>query len=189
MENKIKEAIVNELTELQKAILLLANADNKTPIRGDTWYQKELFLIVKNIPRLEEDASFGPDFFGPFSEIADEEVANLVQEELLDKDASKIMVTSDGEKVVQKAKESFSKEELELIEEFKKLLNDLNDEELLTLIYFSFKKETSESKVLDKIIKNRIKNSISLYRKNKISLSKAAEIAGKSIEEMAKMVA
>ena len=66
------------LTDLQKIVLLLAVARNKEPIRGNTWLQKEVFLIAKNIDKVNKEASFEADFFGPFSENLEEEVDDLV---------------------------------------------------------------------------------------------------------------
>ncbi len=185
MDNK---EIIDSLSELQKAMLLLAESNNNVPITGDTWFQKEIFLVAKNVPRIEEEASFDSDFFGPFSENAEEELEELEQEELVQRVGKKIAISNLGKEVAGELKKVYKKEELEMIEDFKKLLNDLNDEELLTLIYFSFPETTNESQVKQKIISNKIKNAISLYKKEKISFSKAAEIAGASIEQFMKMV-
>jgi len=42
-----------------------------------------------------------------------------------------------------------------MISDFKNLLNDLNEDEVLTIIYFTFPEFTEESLVLDRINKNR----------------------------------
>ncbi|MBU2100520.1 UPF0175 family protein, partial [Candidatus Micrarchaeota archaeon] len=182
-----KKQIINELSDLQKVIVLLLEADSSKPIPGNTWYQKELFLIGKNLENVSEEATFEPDFFGPFSENAEEQLSDLEQEDFVDREGNKIKISKDGKELAKEIKKEFDKKILELIEEFKKLLNDLNEEELLTFIYFNFPQTTSESQVREKIIKNRIKNAISLYKKSKISLSKASEIAGMPIEKLKKM--
>jgi uncharacterized protein YwgA len=164
-------------------MLLLADADSSKPIRGNPWFQKELFLILKNKKELFDEASFESDFFGPYSEIVEEELDDLEQEELIERKGKKIQISNEGKKEILKIERSFDKSFLDLIQEFKELLNDLSEDELLTLVYFNFPETTDESQVKNRIIKDRVKNSISLYKKGRISISKAAEIANMPIQE------
>ncbi len=65
----------------------------------------------------------------------------------------------------------------------KNLFDDLTTDEVCALTYFTFPKTTSESLILDRIIKNRKKSALKLYKKNKISVEKASEIAGISMKD------
>ena len=173
------------LTDLQKIVLLLAVARNKEPIRGNTWLQKEVFLIAKNIDKVNKEASFEADFFGPFSENLEEEVDDLVLDDLLLKN-SKIRISSEGEKVVGHIKKIFTDEQLELIDDMKEFLNDLSEEELLAFIYFSYPEMARESLVRKNIEKKRVELAISLYKRDKISIEKTSEISGLPIEKLIK---
>jgi len=179
---------VEDLSELEKAILLVSIADGGKPIPGDTWLQKEIFLIAKNVPEIDREANYSPDFFGPFSENLEEGLEELEQEELIKISGTKISITEEGKKLIEKIKNNFEKSSLIIIEDFKKLLNDLTEDELLTFIYFTYPQTTSESQALQRVIQNRLRNSISLYKKGKISLSKASELSGKPIDELGKLV-
>ena len=65
-----------------------------------------------------------------------------------------------------------------VIDDFKRFLNDLNDEEVLAFIYTSYPKYISESVKWDELKPRRKDFAIALFRKNKVSFGKAAEIAG-----------
>ena len=75
-----------------------------------------------------------------------------------------------------------------MIDEFKDLLNDLTEDEAVTLIYYIFPKYTEESLIKDKIEKNRLSTALRLYREKKISLQRTAEIAGISLEKLLEII-
>jgi len=176
------DELMEDMSELQKYIVLLLSSNNKESIKGNTWFQKELFLIAKNIKEVEEEASFISDFYGPFSENAKEQLAELELDEVVSKDGNKMFLSKFGSQVAQKIEQKTAKQRLEMISEFKSLLNDLNDDEVLTFIYFTFPEFTEESLVLEKIKKNRKSVALKLYKKEKISAQRAAEIAGEPLE-------
>jgi uncharacterized protein YwgA len=178
------EELMGDLSLLQKYIILLLGAKGQEPIKGNTWFQKELYILAENVPLVAKEASFDSDFYGPFSENAKEQLDDLVLDGVVDKQGNKMFLSGLGVKIEDKLKKTVPKEELELIEDYKDLLNDLSDDELLTFIYFSFPSMTDESWVLDKIKKNRVNVALKLYHKEKISLEKAAEIAGMPVEEL-----
>ena len=59
----------------------------------------------------------------------------------------------------------------------------LTDEELIGLVYFTYPEYTKESRIYNDIIRKRVNIAESLYKKEVVSLGKAAEIAGMSIEK------
>lgn len=183
--DEVKEIIQN-MSELQKHIVLLLSGKKFEPIRGNTWFQKQLFLIAKNIEEVNEEASFDSDFYGPYSENAEEQLEELEMDEVVEKKGNKMYLSELGQDVASRLIGKTPKERLELIYDFKELLNDLNDDEILTLIYFSFPEFTDESLVLEKIKKNRKQVAIRLYLKEKVSIQKAAEIAGLPLEKLVK---
>ncbi|MBN1157709.1 UPF0175 family protein [Candidatus Woesearchaeota archaeon] len=180
--------IMEDMTELQKSIVLLLSSRNNEPIKGNTWFQKEIFLIAQNSEDIEEEASFESDMYGPWSETVKEQLEELEQDEIVQKSGNKMWLSGLGVKLADKLRKMTPKERLEMIEEFKGLLNDLSDTEVLTFIYYTFPEFTEESLVRNNIEKNRLPTAIKLYAKGKISLQRAAEIAGKSLEEFTKVV-
>lgn len=177
------DELLEDMSELQKTIVLLLKANDNEAIKGKTWFQKELFLIAKNVKEVAEEASFGSDMFGPYSETAKEQLEQLELDDLVNKEGSKVQLTRFGSEIARKIEQKTPKQRLEMIAEFKALLNDLNDDEVLTFIYFTFPEFTEESLVLDKINRNRKPVAIKLYKKGKISLQRAAEIAGEPLEK------
>jgi hypothetical protein len=94
----------------------------------------------------------------------------------------KIGLTAKGQEVANRLKLKTSTETEEIISEMKAFLNDLSQDELLGFIYFSYPDMALESIKFDRIKAKRGEIAISLYRKKKVSLGKAAQIAGLSQE-------
>lgn len=174
--------IEDDLSLIQKVAVLLLGAEKSKPIKGKVWFQKELFLIAQNIPELEEEAEFEADFIGPYSEIADEELDHLRIEGIVAKEKEKL--TPMGEVVKTRLERKFSSDTKQFISEMKSFLNDLTKDELLGFIYYTYPKMRVESLEFDRISKIRKDIAISLFKKGKISLGKAAIIAGVTQEEL-----
>ena len=73
-------------------------------------------------------------------------------------------------------------EESEAIDDFKEFLNDLSVDEVLLFVYVTYPEYARESARRRKILQRRAPLSASLYRKGKVSLEKAAFLAGMNIE-------
>ncbi|AKB35013.1 hypothetical protein MSSAC_0423 [Methanosarcina siciliae C2J] len=91
-------------------------------------------------------------------------------------------ITLPGIKALDLKQDLFSSEEKEAIADFKKLISNLTDDEILLFIYISHPEFTIESVKYQAIMKTRVKDSISIYRKGVVSLEKAAFLAGINIE-------
>jgi len=183
--SEINEKIA-QLNEVDRFILLLLGAKNKEPVPGPIFFQKEMFLLSDLFPELGDETDYEPYFLGPHSEIVADEAEQLSMSGLIKADPGNIRLTKDGEDVFLKIIKKAPKEELEKIEEFKDFLNDLTKDELLAFTYFSYpsveelEKESIEYKDL---LPKRKKLAISLYKKDKISAQKAAQIAGDDLED------
>ena len=171
-----RENIEEDLSLTQKVSILLIGANSFQPVRGKLWFQKELFLIAQNIKELAEEADFESDFIGPYSEIVDEELDQLKRQGIVSK--QKVELTSDGRDVANRLRGQIPPKVLNLISDMKRFLNDLTREELLGFIYYSYPKMRIDSVEFAEIDKIRGQIAISLFRKNKVSLGKAALIAG-----------
>lgn len=180
MDVEIQE-IISELNTPQKYSLLLLMADNYEPIPGNLWLQKELFVLSRNLEDLNTGSDFVPYFLGPYSEIADEGIELLELEGVIERDKHKIILTDFGKDVAVSLSKDQSKDTLDMITDFKGFLNDLNSDELLAFVYFTYGM-TKESKELKNLLPNRHKIALRLYKKDKVSLEKAAQIAGKDLE-------
>ncbi len=176
------EPDINSLSPLQALILLLLDANDGEPVKGKTWLQKEMFLLVHNTKKDEiiQKAQFEPHHYGPYSETIDAELDGLRIMGLVEINRT-ISIKPKGRRLASKIREIVSDEFLELVEEIKENLNDLSEDELLAYIYFSFPHLITESRVLDRIKRKRDRVAVSLYKKGKVSLSKAAHIAGMSV--------
>jgi predicted HTH domain antitoxin len=74
-------------------------------------------------------------------------------------------------------------EQIEAILDYKEFLNDLTQDELLLFTYVSYPEFKAESAVYDRVIRKRIPIAVSLYKKGKVSLEKAAFLAGLPVEK------
>ncbi|MCJ7430139.1 UPF0175 family protein [Candidatus Bathyarchaeota archaeon] len=176
-----KRRIEDDLSITQKVSILLIGANSFQPIRGKLWFQKELFLIARNIGELAEEADFESDFIGPYSEIADEELDQLKREGIVSKE--KVELTPLGRDVANRLRVQSPPAILKLVSEMKRFLNNLTKEELLGFIYYSYPEMRVDSVEFAEIDKNRVQIAISLFGKRKVSLGKAALIAGMSQDD------
>ena len=176
------DEIANSLSGLGVAILHLLHAGGNSAVRGDVIFQKELFLIGDYIERIGDDADFVPHIFGPYSESAEVALDELVSLGLVRRSEGGYTLTPDGVSVWEKVCSAFPTEESEAIDDFKAFLNDLSVDEVLLFVYVTYPEYTKESARLRDILQKRVPLSASLYRKGKVSLEKAAFLAGMNME-------
>lgn len=181
---QINEKIA-QLNEVSRFILLLLATKANEPIPGPLWLQKEMFSLQDVFSSLAEQLDFEPYLMGPHSEIVANEVEELRASNLLRMTKEKFCLTEEGKFVANDLLKNADKKEIQKIEEFKELLNDLSNEELLAFIYFSYplKEIEKESVEYRDILPKRIKIAVSLYKKDKISAQKAAQIAGENLQD------
>lgn len=168
--------LVELLTDLDKHLLVLLYSNGQEPVKGETWLQKEMFLIGKNVKEIGE--KFGGYLKGPFSEEVEKSANQFERSDYLKRDQRKISLTSKGMQLAKEIWNSMNEEDKKMVEDMKALLNDLTYDELLVFIYTSYPETTEESDVKGYVEKNRLPASIKLLRKGKISVEKAAEVAG-----------
>lgn len=163
-------------------MLLLFNSLNAKPIKNKVNLMKMLFFISLNVPSLENEYNFEPDNYGPSSDVVERNLEFLDQENFLKKDKNGYQINNLGKEYLNSR--NFNNINFELIDDMKNLFDGLTVDEVCALTYFTFPKTTSESVILERIIKNRKKLALKLYAKNKISVEKASEIAGISMAEL-----
>ena len=169
-----------ELEAAERYLLLLLYAPGPRgiqgePIRGDLWLQKELFLVSRNVePLLEEFEAYR---LGPFSESVEEYKSQLEISGYVELTPSGITLTTKGKPIAQGVWESADDDDRRLVQEAKSLLNDLSRDELLALIYSTFEELTVNSDIKEEIAHKRVEAALSLFRKQKVTLERAAKIA------------
>ena len=145
-----------------------------------------MFLVAQGIPELGEEADFEADFIGPYSELADDQLDRLRIERIVDEEQKEL--TSSGHKIEQRVKSAFSEDTLKFVSEIKAFLNDLSKDELLGFIYYSYPDMRVESTEFERIAPKRKEIGVSLFKKGKVSLGKAAIIAGNTQEDLIKIL-
>ena len=162
-------------------MLFLFDALDEKPIKNKVNLMKMLFFISLNVPTLKQEFNFEPDNYGPSSDVVERNLEVLNLETFL-------MECNEGYKLSKLGKEYLSSRDFKgidfkLIEDMKGLFDGLTVMEVCALTYFTFPETTTESLIKDDIIQNRKKFALNLFKKNKISLEKASEIAGLHLKE------
>ncbi len=187
-ENTFVNKIAERTNKLGKSLLYLIYSNNKEPIKGRTMLQKEMFLVAKFISEVWELAEFIPYNHGAYSEDIEVLMNEFKSYEVLKEDYGNIYLTDFGEKATKKITESLSKEEKEAICEFKNFMNKMSLDEVLVYSYFSYKFFAKDSAILPRVLSNRLRVSINLYKKGIINLEKAMFLSGLSGKEFFKLV-
>jgi len=177
------EDIVEDLNDLDLAILHLLHAGNNDPLKGMVAFQKEMFLIADYIEKIREQTGFIPHAFGPFSEAAEKGMRNLKSLGLVEEKYHEYHITPNGVAALGKVKSAFTDEQVEAILGYKDFLNDLSRDEILLFSYVSYPDFIEKSAIYERVIRKRIPTAISLYKKEKVSLEKAAFLAGLPVEK------
>ena len=177
----IKEKILENEDELQKFLILLANANNE-PIKGWLKLQKMMFLLSDKIDEIKNQSSYDADNYGPYSEIVDEEAQYLEQVGVLSSGPGEITLTKDGKEIAKELIKNENKDILNVLNEYKRFLNDLSSKELLAYVYSAYPDMTEESIEYENLKPNMENYILSLVKKQKISAQRAAELLNKSQE-------
>ncbi len=176
------EDIVEDLTDLDLAILQVLHAGNNDPLKGTVSFQNGMFLIANYIEKIREQAEFIPHVFGPFSEAAENEMGKLKSLELVKENYHEYHITPTGVAALSKAKPAFTKEQIEAIQDYKEFLNNMERDEILLFVYVSYPYFIEKSAVYERGIRKRVPTAIALYKKGKVSMEKAAFLAGLPVE-------
>lgn len=168
--------------------LLLLDAEGGKAVPGNLWLQKELFLIGKNLQPLEDYLSFEPHLQGPYSDVVEDITESLEYTGLVKKSKGDISLTDRGQKVAEILRQSADDYLLDLIFDVKRLANDLSKDELLVYVYYTYPGMTDESVVKPDVEEKREDIAQNLYHNGKVSIEKAAQLAGTEMVEFAQRV-
>lgn len=178
----------DDVTPEEKYLYLLLYAPGSTkkynePIRGDTWLQKEMHVISKFIKLAQYD--FDEHNFGIFSpSLVTIKAQNTASEMIKQQDEKgPLQLTGKGLDVAEKLWKKTPEQEKYVISDLKEFLNDMNYWELIAFSYSTFPDTTSKSEIKPEFQHTRLSSAISLFRRQKVSLNKAAMIAGMDVDE------
>ena len=139
---------------VEEFILLFLNSNGKRKISGKLCFQKEMFLVVKEIcPDLDIDLNFEPYHYGPFSKNLASLLDYLESNSLIDVERYQdTCIYSITEKGVEKLSSlEVSDDILRKIENLKFGANKLGYKGLLRYVYFNYPEYTKNSKIKDKV--------------------------------------
>jgi len=172
------EEIFEDLTDEEKVILYALGTLGYQPLRSKTKLEKLLFLLSNVFKDLKGLLRFEPYLLGPYSQIVDDSLEDLMRYGLVDECGNSYFLTEKGKKIYDRL--TPEKELLEVLEDFKQFLNDLPDDELLAFIYVTYPEYKAESAKWNYLQNNRVEIALSLLKKQKVSFNKAVEISGLS---------
>lgn len=175
----VEEAVLADGDTVQKYLVLLAGADGGEPIRGRTRLQKMMFMASKSDDELGTEGCFGPDNYGPYSEVVDEELEYLSSIGVLRPAGGGIGTTRAGRRIAREVSKACSSDTLLMVRNVKRFLNDMTTRELLGYIYAAYPETAGESAEYERI-KPQIEGIlVSLIRKEKITSGHAAKLLGR----------
>jgi len=179
-------SLLDKLLPVEKFFFLLLYApvfsERPEPIQGGTWLQKEMYVISKNFSLMEE-AAYESYRYGSFSEIVDEIKDQYQISRYLEKTNGSIRLTAKGEKTASEIWQGVDDNTKRLVQDIKREYNDMKLWELLLFMYVTYPETAENSDVKDKVLRNRLQLAQNLLKRKKVSLQKAAELAGVKIED------
>ena len=169
--------------DIESILFLLLYSEGPQGRRAESlpsnlFLQKEAFVLSKKIQTLE--AEYEPFRLGPFSETLDDVLEQLRASRFVAPD-DPIHLTQDGLVLARDLWEKASDDLKKLVTDTKKLFNNMTKDELLSYIYSSYPEWTENSDIREQVEKKRIDAAVSLFSKEKVSLGRAAAIAGLTV--------
>jgi len=178
-----------ELPLAHRLVLAMLGAEDAAPVPRKLWLQKELFYLARNKERMREALEFIPYLQGPWSEPTEQAMVDLRTMGLVDFDryGGHLALTSAGIAAYRLVAEKIPFDLREEVAEVKRLMNDLTENELLLLVYETYPQMTNRSVVREKAMVDRVQYARRLFRKDKVSLERAAELAGVPVREFRRL--
>lgn len=135
-------------------ILLLLNSDNQKPIKGNLFFQKEMFLIVEEVyPQLQEELQFKAYDYGPYSQVLVNILKELCNDFLVNfeySNGNSYSITKQGQDYLKKIK--FPPGIEKKVNNLKRGSNKLGYKGLLRYVYFTYPDFTVNSKIKDEVL-------------------------------------
>lgn len=167
---------------VRKFIVLIANADSHSPVRGIDCLQKLLFMASREVDKLGERCHFELGNDGPHNGTVSRDLAHLVGAGVLSCDGGDISITPTGRELAQSISKHVDGDDLIMLRSQKQLLNDLTSREVLGYIFTAYPETAAASAEHEKLKPHIEDILLSLIRKERITSGCAAELLGKPRE-------
>jgi predicted HTH domain antitoxin len=186
-------ALASQLEKMERFffMLLYAPIDGSlfVPVQGETWLQKEMYALSRIFPDIEEDADFEAYHYGSFSESVDEVKDQYKNSKYVTRDPrGQLQLSAKGLELAEEVWRAATLEERRAIQEVKQAYNDMGRDELLLFMYGTYPETAENSDVRERIMANRRRLALNLYKKGKVSYQKAAELAGMRLDDFMQQV-
>jgi hypothetical protein len=182
---------MDDVQFVESYAILTLGVDEK-PIPSIVHLQKELFILSKMKPEIQDKFNFEAHYMGPFSStlqsVIDSPVYNA---DAFGMDNSKIFLNENGEKAFKLFLKEYSKEEdfqslITSLKFIRKIYDKLTSNELLFLVYDTYPEFLERSRVSDELIKNRNTAQriiTGLFTKNMITSERFEELKEKYLKQ------
>lgn len=181
----LSENVVSRLEQSEQFffLLLYAPARGRTsePVRGKTWLQKQMYVISRNVPLLRNQVAYDSFRYGSFSETVEEIKDQYQISKYVDSLKGTIELTTKGKELASQIWQHATPQTQKLVQDVKEEFNDMTEDELLLFMYVTYPDTAEDSDVKDRILQERFPLSVNLLKKCKVSLQKAAELAGMNV--------
>jgi hypothetical protein len=155
--------------------LLLSGADK--PIASKVNFQKELFLLIRAMPKFESLFDFMPHRLGPYSNSAEHVIEN--NPELFIADRKGIYLSDEGKEFSSLVKEEMRPENfdrlIQSIQFIRSIYDNLTDDEFMFLVYMTYG-YTEKSDRFEDLLKHKKPLADSLFRKKVITRQRYEEL-------------
>ena len=175
-----KDKVLGGLDELQSLMILLAHADNDSPVKGKLKLQKIMYLLADKIDQIRELSSYEPDMLGPYSETIDEEAEYLKNIGVFTATEGLISLTKEGKEIANELEKKEKHHVIQYLDDFKRFLNDMSSDELLCYVYSAYPEMIGESVKYKQLLPKMEDTILNLVKKHKISLERASELLKKN---------
>ena len=182
------ERVLATCGPLHRLVILLAASNGGEPIRGRAKLQKIVFMLTEGEDREDRPCGYDAGEYGPHSDIVDEEAGYLEEAGILCADGSgNISLTRLGMEVAGRIAGGEDRPTLEMIDEYKEVFNDLTIGELLAYVYSAYPDMATRSQAYDRTMSNKERHVMSMLKKGKVSLGRAAELLGRPVGDVLRL--
>ena len=181
------ERVLATCEPLHRLVILLAAANGGEPIRGRAKLQKIVFMLTEGEGWEDSPCGYDAGEHGPHSDIVDEEAGYLEEAGVLCADGEDIAATRLGMEVAGRIASGEDRPTLDMIDEYKEVFNDLTIGELLAYVYSAYPDMATRSPAYDRTMSNRERHVMSMLKKGKVSLGRAAELLGRPVGDVLRL--
>jgi hypothetical protein len=177
-------SVINKSQIIEENIILLLGVKSDKPIPSVLHLEKEMFLLTRAIPELNDTFKFVPHYDGPRSQLLRDQLAKPLsyKHPWLDKDG--IRLTENGKDaykdVIIKIRGIDSPNYVGVFKLVRAFYDDITEDEFLLLIYDSYRDYWRESNISGKINEERKLLSANLLKKSIITKSRYKELVAQA---------